>query len=219
MPYALTGPMIQESIKLHSAASWVELWEVRVDATRGYFYCAHPTSITFNGVTYSPFVVERGDEEEESNGNIPELQMTVANIDRAIQAEIEAGNLRGKVVIKRLVNTAILGTATNKKEYRYTILSADCTDIGAVFRLGPANPVNREFPSRRYNRNRCDLEYGGSLCGYLTTRSGALATCDRTYLASNGCKVHGDDEVAAGMPREHTNNYGGAPAIPRGPFL
>lgn len=219
MPATLSGPMQQESMRLHSAASWVELWEVRVDATRGYFLCAHPQALTFNGRTYSPFPMDRDEEEEGSEGNIPELVLRVSNIDRAVQAEIHAGNLRGKVAIKRLINTAIIGTATNKREFRYTILSADCTDLVAIFRLGPANPVNREFPGRRYNRNRCGWDYGGSGCGYNTTRSGALATCDRTLLGANGCRVHGDDEVTAGLPREHSHNYDGEPGIPRGPFL
>lgn len=216
----LPAALVEQSMKLHSAASWVELWMVAVDASRGYFLCCSQSSITFGGKTYSAFPMERDDEAEDSEGTIQELTIRVANIDRAIQAEIDAGNLRGKQARKLLVNTAATGSANNYAgPWRYTILSADCSDVAAIFRLGTMNPVTREFPGRRYNRNRCDTEFGGTLCGFDTTRSGALATCDLSLLGALGCKAHGDDEVAAGMPRQHPHNYQGEPGLLRGPYV
>ena len=221
MPPTMTGAFLAEAMKLHTASSWIDLWEIRTttgDPTPAYLICANPYPVSFNGRTYSPFPVERTEDSEDTEGGIPELTLTVANIDRAIQVAIAAG-LRGKTAIMRKVNTATLGTAAAVLTYRYTILSADCSDVAATFKLGVANPVTRDFPGRRYQRNRCDLDYGGALCGYNTTRSGALVSCDRTLLGSNGCRIHGDDEQAAGIPRQHAQNYGGEPAIPRGPFL
>ena len=221
MPPTMSGLFLAEAMKLHTASSWVELWEIRTtdaDPTPAYLIAAHPTAIVFGGRTYSPFPVQRSEESEDTEGTIPEVTLTVANIDRAIQQVIAAG-LRGKVVVRRKVNTAHLGTATNAIVDRYRILSADCSDVAATIKLGVMNPITRDFPGRRYQRNRCDLDYGGALCGYDTTRSGAIASCDRTLLGSNGCRVHGDDEQAAGIPRQHAQNYGGEPAIPRGPFL
>lgn len=221
MPTTVTGALVEEAMKLHTGASWVELWEIRTstaDPTDAYLICAHPTAITFGGQTYEPFPIERSEETANLKGDIPELALTVSNIDRAIQTRIDAGEILGCIAVRRLINTSTIGTAANVVRIDYTVLSADCSDTAAVFRLGIANPVNRDFPGRRYQRNRCDHDYGGAACGYDTTRAGAIPDCDRTLLGANGCILHGDDEETAGLPRAHAKNYGGEPSLMRGPF-
>lgn len=217
MPATLPSALTQEKLKVHSAASWVELWAIQSAVGTGVFITSHPTSITFAGIVWDPFPISRSDDTRDTQGSVPFITVSVSNIDRAIQVELDAGNLIDRLAVKYLVNTANLAAAATTERFR--ILEAEVDDLVATFKLGPASPMEMDFPSRRFQRNRCDHVYGGTGCGYDTARAGALATCDRTLLGANGCKVHGDDEVTAGKPREHTANYGGCPSLLRGPFL
>ena len=221
MPTTITGALIEQAMALHGGGSWVDLWEIRIgtsDPTDAFLICEHPTPITFDGQTYEPFPIRRDEDTVGLDGNVAETKVTVSNIDRAIQARLQVGELLGATAVRRLVNTSALASGANVLRFDYTILSADVSDVAAVFTLGIANPVNRDFPSRRYQRNRCDHVYGGPACGYDTTRAGAIATCDRSVLGAIGCTAHGDDEEAAGLPRRHPMNFNGEPSILRGPY-
>lgn len=209
-----------QSIKnaLHSTHSWVELWTIDLNGTLGLFITSHTASVTFNGQVYQRAAITREVIDKDTRGSIPSLRVSIGNIDG--QAVLLAGQypLSGRTVTVQLVNTATIGTATAVITERYAFQECEANDLWLVCTLGILSPMDIPFPRRRFQRNRCDNVYGDDLCGYDRTRAGALATCDLTYNQSNGCSVHGDDEVAAGRPRQHTHNFGGCPSLLRGPY-
>lgn len=210
---------VQAKDTLHSAYSWVELWKIQLDATHGLFVTSYTSAVTWNGQTFSRASIEREAEERSSDRNIPTLRIKVGNVDRQAATLLRTYAISGMKVWKYLVNSNLVGDASQVITERYTILEAEVSDLYAMFTLGIALPTQLPFPARRFQRNRCDAIYGSDLCGYDITRSGAIATCDFTYLGANGCVVHGTDEVAAGRPRMHALNFQGEPSIPKGPYL
>lgn len=210
--------LLQRSLKLHSADSYIDLYVIQVDDSTGFFVTSYPTAVVFDGITYSPWPISGDPDEQDTRGNIPGKRLTICNIDKLVQTQLrQAGVERGSQVIRRRVSSATLGTATEVIEDRWIILQAVCTELSVVLELGHENPLQKPF-GVRISRGRCNKPYGGILCGYDRTRAGALADCDRTAYGANGCVVHGDDEVAAGLPRLHPLHFGGAPSIPKGPY-
>ncbi len=207
-----------EAQLLHSGDSWVECWTIPVSDTHAMFVCAHTSQITVGSVTYEPAAIGRSAETADSRGGIPTLTLRISNVNRAAQARLEEdGGVLGRRLSRILVSTSDLGFSVGPSVWE--IEDAEASDLEVVVRLGPVSPLEAPFPARRFQRNRCDLVYGADRCGYNKTRAGAMATCDRSLLSSNGCVAHGDDEEAAGLPRRHPIHYGGEPSIPRGPYL
>lgn len=201
--------------ELNSTAAWIELWEVRASDTEVFNITSNLETVLFDSVTYYPFPITRAEIDRDSVGNITDVRVSIANIDRLVQARIETGELLGRTVILRLVNSAILATAANAYTERFEILDATATDIAVTFRLGKTNLFDKPFPANRFTRTRCGWVYGGAECGYDTTRSGALSTCAKTLA---DCTLHGDDEATAGKPRHHPLRFGGFPGIMKGPY-
>lgn len=208
-----------ESGKLHSADPWVELWQIRINSTQVFYACGHPTAVTFNGITYNPYWIERTNDERDTHGTIPILKVSVGNLDSEVSAFLQAGDLLGQTVVRQLVQLGLTGDVNSYVEDRWKILDAELVEFAVIFRLGLTNPLELPFPRRRIQRNRCDFVYGGTLCGYNISRSGALATCDKTFDGTAGCIAHGDDEAAAGIPRDHPRNFGGEPGLAQGPYV
>ena len=214
----MPGSFQFEKNRLQSVATWVELWTVDLDGTNGLFLTPASSPITFNGRTYSRAAIKRDAMSKDTRGSIPTTRVSIGNVDG--QAVLIAGQYRlsGRPVTVQLVNTSLIGTSTAVITERFSILESEASDLWLVVTLGLQSPMDLPFPRRRYQRNRCDNVYGDDLCGYNTARSGALVACDLTFDKANGCKIHGDDEVAAGLPRQHTHNFGGCPGIAKGPF-
>lgn len=210
----------RQRLLTESNEAWVELWELRYDESggNGAFITANPEPVTLAGVTYSPFPIGRATIERNLDSNNTEITVAICNVD-LFMAGI-ARDLGGTTAILRIANTAYLSSLADVREYRFTVKDVAISDITAELRMSVPNPLEFDFPSERCNRTRCAwlAHYGGTECGYDTTRSGALSTCDGTLDGPNGCTAHGADEAAAGKPRKHPLRFGGFPSILKGPY-
>lgn len=203
--------------ELHSDYAWLELWDVQLNDTEAIYIVNHSTSVTFNSKTYQPFPIGRLERSEDSEGTIPELSITVTNVDRVITEYLEAGDLLNRTVNMWLVNSNHLSTS-HALFYTYKIQNATMNEESVTFILGQRNLLLHTFPKNRFIRTRCRWVFsndGSTECGYL----GSLTTCDYTLSGANGCEVHGDDEVTNGRQRLHPQRFGGFPSIVKGPII
>lgn len=216
MPATETANLQSKRLLLNSSNAWLELWELRLNDTDGYFVTSNYEAVTFAGVTYSPFPIGRAEIEQRKDGTITEVSVTVCNVDRVIEQQGET--LAGKVVILRVVNEAHLSTSSDCYQFRFIVEGVSANEIAATLRLSTVNLIGEVFPRNRFHRTRCGWVFGSTECGYDTTRSGALTTCDHSLSGANGCTVHGDDEVSAGLPRLHPLRFDGEPSLLKGAF-
>jgi len=224
MAETLSTSLVKQKNRMHDLSPWVWLFEIQFDATNAIRIAGHDKDFTHNGNVYSPFPVAVAVQSRDGRGVLADLEVTVSNFQQVVAAQVEAGNFLGKRVTVRLVSTSAPNEAIH--EGVYVIKEATVTSAVVTFVVGVHNLFAAQFPSQRYNRTRCRHIYGKAGCNYDTTLPNLIsgpsplfvpAKCDLGLDTSNGCRVHGDNEVANGVPRRHPLNFGGFPGIPKGP--
>ena len=73
MPVTETANLQSKRLVLNSSNAWLELWELRLNDTDGYFVTSNYEAVTFAGVTYSPFPIGRAEIEQRKDGTITEV--------------------------------------------------------------------------------------------------------------------------------------------------
>ena len=211
MPLDLGPNLIPEINKLHSTGRWVWLFDVNVGAGSVYYLANHDSNISWNSTTYYAAPVEAPALTDAQGTQIPTIELTVYQIDQGITDRLRDGELQGQTVTMRLVHTDHLSDTTYHLERTAEILTAAVHKDRVVFTLGGANWLTKTL-GRRFLRLRCHHVYGSEVCGYDLARTGALATCARTF---DDCVMHGDDEAADGLYRLHPMRFGGFKPLPR----
>ena len=212
MPETPTTTNVRNKNKLRSTAPWVWLFEVQLDSTRSIAVAMWDANVVSNGITYLAFPVLVGSQSRSEANELPTLTITISNLSSEVISELEQSNLMDQRVIIRLVNEDDLDNPIHVTRSR--VIDAVVDARAAQLTLGQYELFDQPFPTQRFSRTRCRWTYGDpATCGYDRTRSGALATC---ALTLDDCKLHGDDEENAGLPRLHPLRFGAYPGIPRG---
>lgn len=212
---------------LESGEPWKLLYEVEVPTdppTRLRFVKGSPqaTTETFRGNAYYPFPVTHASERVDTEGNLQETTLTVANVSREIVTLLEEhGGLVGQPVRIILIHNTelVAGNGQPSLETDYRIASTTYNEDAVTSRLANHNAYRTNFPALRLMRRTCRWTvYRGQECGYaVPVASGGLLTCDFSLSGPNGCQVHGANELANGFTVRHPARFGGAPGIPRQP--
>lgn len=151
--------------------------------------------------------------------NIPSISVSAENASQVITSALENNNgLIGEFARLQLVNVANLLSGKATWTIQGEVLTSSATARSLSIEIGLFNLMRRNLPGNRAQRDFCRHKYGGLFCGYDTGRltpTVALQTCDKTKDGANGCTVHGDDEVAASLPRLHPERFGGFPSMLR----
>jgi len=223
----LNPDQINEVNKTEIIAPFLWLLELEVPsspATRFRLVAPCTRQITFGTdfegipVTYYPFDFEVGTVQRDAEGNSLNLTVRVSNITREIQSAIELyEGLVGQPARAMLVSSALLSTGIPLFSIEGDIITNSATAQDVEIEIGERSAYRDKFPALSVQPHFCSFPYGGNLCGYDTTRSGALLTCSKLLEGENGCREHGDDEVAASLERQHPARFGGFPGVPRAP--
>lgn len=212
---------------LESGDPWRLLYEVEVPTdppTRLRFIKATPqaTTVSFRGNTYFPFPVTHASERVDTEGNLQETTLTIANVSREIATRLEEHDgLVGQPVRVILIHETELsaGNGQPSLETDYRIASVTYNEEAVTARLANHNAYRTNFPALRMMRRTCRwTEFRGEDCGYaVPVASGGLATCDFSLNGPNGCEAHGANELANGFDVRHPARIGAFPGIPRQP--
>jgi len=158
------------------------------------------TDITYDGVTYTKFPIKHDEISENSQGEIDMIRVTVANVNRVIQAYLEGYDLRGKKVTITLVWANQLNDTDANIKFIYYIDNYTATQDTVDFALSSKyDIIDLTLPNGIYNRNYCRWKYNSTECGH----SGAPSTCDKR---KDTCKT----------TMSNIARFGGFPSVPTG---
>lgn len=195
---------------------FVWLYEMTLEYTtstwRKLYATSHDAQVTWAGNDYKPFPVTHQRISADSAGGLPTIEVQASNVTREIAAYAwDTRGFSGLPFAMHVLHKATLGSGDSILSLQLTATSCTIDSLLITARLGAPPWLEYEVPADTYGRNQCQHVYKEeATCRYR----GTLPTCDLSLFGANGCVVHGDDEVANGLPRMHPRLYGGFPAIP-----
>ena len=230
MSINITTDLITEKNKLVSARSWLWLVEVDIDGQEALRLTTHDVNITWNSNTYYPYPMGVTNIEQDTQGNVNSINLTVSNIGLIGSSLINSGKIDGREVRLRLVHEDHLSDPNFVIESKWLVSGVSYDHNVMTVKLSMINLLNIDFPRERFFRTRCRYvsRYGGLHCGYNKDLPNMISStnpdfnpssCDGTLDGENGCTVHGLNEEANNLPKEHPKRFGGYPGIPRGPIF
>jgi lambda family phage minor tail protein L len=158
------------------------------------FLAEYDQNVTFDGQVYSAFPITHEFIEANSTGQISQIKLKVANVNRFIQAYIEAYDFRGKQVDIIMVFADKLDDAAAKVMETLYIDSYSCNEKTVEFSLtSKIDVIDLPIPSGKYLRTHCRWVFKGTECAY----AGAEGECNRTFQR---CKELANQERFGGFP-------------------
>jgi phage-related protein len=135
-------------------------------------------NVSYQGDVYTAFPFSLDATRLSSKGEIPTLTLSVSNVTRVLQADMEAfnGGL-GSTIRITVVNANHLAEDCAELEMEFDVLSCSATAEVLALSLGAPNPLRRRFPLDRYLCGHCSWPFRGAECGYAVVDS---ETCNRT---------------------------------------
>ena len=200
------------------AAPWIWLLEVEVPTSPPQVIriCNHTKEVSFdsdgdgNDETFTPAQFEFGELRMDTEGSLPSLPLTVANVTReALAVLLNNDFLVEKECRLTLVNANTVDNADAKIAFTLEVRQSSADEQAITFNLSSYSLNSVVAPRERMQRSVCVFTYGGPSCGFdiagLDPGLANLGLCPKT---EEGCTLRGDAEVAAGRPREHPNRIG-----------
>lgn len=153
--------------------------------------------VTYAGDVYTRFPITHENISENTQGEVDQVSVTLANVSRIIQGYLENFDLRGKKVIIRKVWADKLADPGARTDFVYYVDSYTADEKNVTFILSSKFDVlDLELPARKFSRNYCSWKFKSLQCGY----AGAEGQCNKTLQRC----------------RELSNQlrFGGFPSIP-----
>lgn len=215
MSRTVSANLITEGQKQHNALPWLWLYEIELDKTVINRTVArlvnYDSEISWQSNTYYPYQITHDEIAQDTEGNLPQLSLTMANASRAYVRWLEVSQgMANLLVTISLVHLAHIGTGDGLSQ-TFQIRGGAATDEAISLNLEMPNFYQLPIPKDIYMRNRCRVGFKSTQCGYV----GLNTHCTKALLGDDGCKFHGDDERTNKRPVLHPRNYGGFAAIPR----
>ena len=162
--------------------------------------------VEFNSVTYLPFGFQIGETSQDSEGSLPEVDLTVSNVSRDVHDLLESDSLIGATATLRKVNLAYLDDSSHCDAVVLFVKSATETQAVVTFQLGTGDFFGQPFPRMTFSRQMCLNVYGTeaqrfSGCGVASGTIASYPSCNHT--------------LADCRERDNVLNFGAFPGIPR----
>jgi hypothetical protein len=220
---ALTSAVTANKNKSSLTTAFVYLIELQLNDSQCVRVAAnYDAQVAYQGVTWYPARVDVGPTKRSADGRIDDATLKISNVSRAFVNYLDGASILDRRVRLIILDISQASDATAGIEDTYLVQALEVTDLEISLRIGDANPLQLPVPAERFLRTICRYlhEYGDPArrCGYDSSTAGALASCDGTLEGSNGCRVHGDNEVSRGLPRLHPRRGGFFPGILEGPI-
>ena len=191
----LPPAILRAANRIDQDSPWLVLLDILIEGEDTMYLVNNTEDIVFEGRTYIAFAFNIDQPKENSKGELPSIQLAVANATRTLQAYVEQyqGGVGATVTI-RIVNAGNLGEDYSELTVTLNVMSCKCTTQWVTFTLSAVNPLNRKFPPEQYIALHCRYkQFKGPLCGYV----GSATNCDRTL---NNCQRLGNSARFGGWP-------------------
>jgi hypothetical protein len=226
MPTQLSAVAIEQLQKLYGSGHWTWLYELVVSESEQtglrHLFRLTPwgSELVVDGETYYPGNITHDKFHADAAGNIPTIEVQVANHDRTAGRYIEFGHgFGGRLLSIHAVNVESIGTTGKILTWTGLVKSSalqDGIDTDPMVQISAesVNPNMVEIPHQFYAATRCRHIYAmrGSRyrgrCGFVVDAGtpAPLRTCPRTIVA---CEERGAYEETQGRPRNHPARWGG----------
>ncbi len=198
--------LILEKNKLATPNAWLVTIDVAFPApVSSTLYLVNNTDdIVFEGRTYTAFPFDIDATKASAQGEIPQLQLRVSNVTRAMQGyieEIEGGV--GSTVLVRVLNAGHLAENYSELEMTFDVMSAVSEGQWVTFTLGAPNLLRASFPADRYLATHCRFirHFKGAECGYAGASEICIGTLDYCRQLGNSKRFGGFPGLAGGGVR------------------
>ena len=171
-------------------------------------------SLTGRAVVYQPVPMRVGVITRTKEGNLPQMQIGVANVHWQLMPLLEEhAGLVGQPAVVRLVSLAELSNFEAQLRFDGEVVGVEVTPSQVVFSIGSYNLKQISFPKNRFVAEHCRFRFGGPECAYnLNHPLASFTECPKTFVA---CGERGDDEEdVMGVTRQHPERFGGWRALP-----
>ena len=195
----------QAKNQLGQGSPWLFLIDVALLGGPTFNLVANTEDIEFQGRTYTAFPFSIELPQESNKGQLPTIKLSVSNVMRVFQAQLEALNgAVGSTVTLYIVNAGLLEENYAELTMPFGVLNAECIDTLVTFSLGAPSPLRRRFPLDRYIASSCrwtfnspDVRAAGKHLGAECTYAGTATSCARTIDA---CQALGNVAHFGGEP-------------------
>lgn len=190
----LPPAILRAANRMDQDSPWLILLDIAIAGEETMYLVNNNEDVVFDGRTYVAFAFTVDQPKESSKGEIPSIQLAVANATRTLQAYVEAyqGGV-GATVTMRIVNAGLLAENYAELTANFQVMACKCTAQWVTFTLGTINPLNRPFPPHQYIANHCRFRFKGPYCAYV----GAETACNRTL---DRCQELGNTARFGGFP-------------------
>jgi lambda family phage minor tail protein L len=202
----LSSEIIQQKNDLGSTDSFLVLLEITIpDVTEPIRVVSNTEDITWNGHSWIAFPFEMEEISEQSQGEIPRVELRIPNVDRTVEGYLQEYDAYVKrngpadiTVGIYVVSTATLDDPTPVVYHEYILVQPTSTHDYITFTLGAPNPYRKRFPLNRILKNNCRYKFKQERCGY----TGTATSCNKTLVR---CRE-----------LNNSTRYGGFPGVGRG---
>ena len=209
MPLVISSDIIREKNKIEGGGIFIILLKIIIPGLEEPITITSDTNETvWNEETYVPFPFLLEEIHDTIKGDVPQVQLKISNVTRAIEAYIQQYDEYCKengyspiIVYIYVVHSEHLEETDPIVEYIFELRQPQTNAMWVTFTLSATNLFMKRFPIYRMLKNRCRYKtFKGPLCGY----SGSETTCDRTLAR---CRELGN-----------SNRFGGFPGLGRAPL-
>lgn len=227
MTRGLTPALEQHRNELRDLDPWEWLveFEVPTDPPTRYRLVDNVVPVTFGvdstgaPLTFSPAPIRVAAVRSNAGGDLPQIEISVANVDMQVGLEVEQyDGLIGQPVKLMLVNLADISNPQSRIEESGEIQGASVTADAVTFLVSSQNLARWKFPKFRVSSRSCRHAYGSQDCGYVLldspgeTVGAGFSTCRKSL---EQCEERGADELARAVDVNHPRRFGGFPGTPR----
>ncbi len=201
MPLILDEKVIRDKNALHGGHPFLLLLEIAAPGVSDLLRVAMNTEdVVWRGETWQAVTFELEEISQGGGGEVPQVELRIANPDRMIEPYIEMYDLWVKkngfepiVVHIIVVNTVDLASGKAVVDHEYELISPKTSDKWVSFTLGASNPFNSRFPKDRLLKDHCRFKFKDRRCKY----QGPAASCGHTLAA---CRKLGNSHRFGGFP-------------------
>ena len=192
MPRVTNNNFIEEKNKLENQPLYLYTIYDFDGASNNKYYVNNKTDITFDLITYLSMNINHDRINQNTDGKVDTVKVTLSNISREIQALAETYDVRGKKVDIKLVFANELTDASCHVTESFYIDFYSANESNFIFSCSSKmDLMDINLPGRRFGRTYCSWKFKSLECGYSGTETKCSKTLDSCHGLGNRARFGG----------------------------
>lgn len=197
----MNNTIVYDLNQLHSDSPVFWCMEIEIPEIDSVYITTDNDNVIFDGKTFIPFPCKISEVRHGSNGEVPEVTISLGNATRVMDTYLHQYDYYRKINGVEASDINVTLYVLNKVDLSEAILtehlifeSAELDNQWAAFKLGAKSPFSYRYPKRRIMQNICDFQFKiDPRCGY----TGEATSCDKTLAR---CRELGNSRYFGGFP-------------------